>query len=303
MATSPIAPQVKPKRRRRKNGKFQRVMEFLRERLVGGLLIAAPFVITYLIFKWIYDTAAGVFQPLVRWILGHDLQILSFAILVFVILVMGFLAVNFVGRGIMYGIEAGLIRVPLVGATYSVVKQLITTLGPGTGVGFSRVVEIEYPRKGMWSIGFLTGRTKRADGVEYGMVYIPTSPTPQSGWLAIVPMDEIFDLQMTANQALSMTISAGITAPNTMSRDIDHPASASPDVDPGILPPAQLEKKIQWHLFRKRNSKRETAGKEKAEEATNGGRKSARPAASASANGKATPQSGKSSAQPNVENR
>ena len=224
------SPELTP---RRAPTLMERTVALIRGRFSGGLLIVAPFVLTYLIFRWLYDTASGVLEPVIVEVFGRDIPGLSVALLFLVTFAIGWAAINFLGQRLLYTLQAGVIRVPVIGPTFSIVKQLIATLGPGSGTGFSRVVEIEYPRKGMWAIGFLTAVTEHDDGHKMGMVYVPTAPTPSSGWLAILPLEDIYHVDMTANQALSMTISAGIASPARIKRDTDHPASWNPDRDPG----------------------------------------------------------------------
>lgn len=214
----------------------EKIVSFLRGRFSGGLLFIAPFVITYLIFKWLYDTASGVFEPLVTRIFGRDIPGLSVAILIALIFVIGLIAIRVLGQRLLYRLEAGLVRVPVVGPTFNIVKQLTATLGPGSGMGFSRVVEVEYPGKGLWSIGFLTSIVIRDAGEKFATVYIPTSPTPNSGYLALIRLEDVYDLDMTANEALRMIISAGIAAPVTLKRDSPHSVAHFPDRDPGAKP-------------------------------------------------------------------
>ncbi len=218
---------------------WQRAVTYLRGRFTGGLLLIAPFVITYLIFKWLYDTGSGVFDPVVEAIFGRPIPGISVAALLLLTFLIGIIAIHFLGQRLLYGLESLVIRVPIIGPTFSVLKQLISTFGPETGAGFSRVVEIEYPRKGMWAIGFLTAITEHGDGKKMAVVYVPTAPTPNTGWLALVPLEDVFDLDMTAGQALSMTISAGIASPAKLRRDNAHSAAHSPDRDPGA-PPGKL---------------------------------------------------------------
>ena len=217
---------------------LQRVVGFVRGRLAGGLLIIAPFVITYLIFRWLYDTASGILGPVVVDVFGRDIPGLSVALLVLITFLVGLITIQFIGQRLLYLTEATLVRVPVIGPTFSVMKQLISSLGPMSGTGFSRVVEIEYPRKGLWAIGFLTATTVHHDGAVMGVVYLPTAPTPNSGWLAIVPMDDVYDLDMTANQALSLTISAGMATGPLIKRDSHLPASHFVSRDPGSPAPA-----------------------------------------------------------------
>ncbi|GEM_PF-1167188 len=239
-ASAPSVSQLPPALRKRLS-RYQRFIGFMRGRFSSGLLIIAPFVLTFLIFRWLYETASGVLKPFVepitkdifhREFTEAAVAAISVTALLVITWVIGWVAVNFIGQKLLYGLEAGFIRVPVIGPTFSMVKQLISTLGPGSGTGFSRVVEIEYPRKGTWAIGFLTGTTSR-NGTKMGVVYLPTAPTPNSGWLAIVPMEDIYDLDMTPNQALGMTISAGMSSPEMIKRDSEFPASWYLERDPG----------------------------------------------------------------------
>ncbi len=209
---------------------------FLRGRFSGGLLFIAPFAITYLIFKWLYDTAAGVFEPVVTRIFGHDVPGLSVAILIALIFAIGLIAIQVLGQRLLYSLEAGLIRVPVVGPAFGMIKQLTATFEQGSGIGFSRVVEVEYPGKGLWSIGFLTSIITRGTDEKFATVYIPTSPTPNSGYLAIIRVEDVYDLDMTANEALRMIISAGIASPARLTRDTLFSAAQYPDRDPGTKP-------------------------------------------------------------------
>ncbi len=214
----------------------EKTVSFLRGRFSGGLLFIAPFVITYLIFKWLYNTASGVLEPVVTRIFGRDIPGLSVAILITLIFVIGLIAIRVIGQRLLYTLEAGLIRVPVVGPTFNIIKQLTSTLGPGSGMGFSRVVEVEYPGKGLWSIGFLTSIITRGAGEKFATVYIPTAPTPNSGYLALIRLEDVYDLDMTANEALRMIISAGIAAPARLTRDSPFSAAHSPGRDPGTKP-------------------------------------------------------------------
>ncbi len=207
---------------------------FLRARFSGGILLLAPFVLTYMIFRWLYGTASGILEPLVTRLFGHDIPGLSVTALFVLTFVTGWVAINLIGHKILYGLEAGMIRVPVIGPTFSVIKQLISALGPGSGMGFSRVVEVEYPRRGIWAIGFLTGVSEHDDGTKVGLVYLPGAPAPNTGHVAIIPLDDIYHLGMTQTQALSLLVSAGVAAPARIRRDSRLPASHFLKPDPDI---------------------------------------------------------------------
>jgi uncharacterized membrane protein len=109
-------------------------------------------------------------------------------------------------------IEQFVERLPLVNAIYRTSKQVSTAFtGSKKGGGFSRVVAIEYPKESVWTIGFLTNLIE-FDGVEHGYVYMPSTPVPNTGWLAIVPKIKIKFLDVTAEQAMRIIVAGGLGA-------------------------------------------------------------------------------------------
>jgi uncharacterized membrane protein len=107
---------------------------------------------------------------------------------------------------------------PVVGSLYSSARRLIESLA-GTkdddSTGFKRVVMIEYPRRGMWCIGFLTSIIQVSKSQKMATVYIPTAPTPNSGFVVMVPYNEINDTDLSVQEAMSIVLSGGIIAPES----------------------------------------------------------------------------------------
>ena len=108
--------------------------------------------------------------------------------------------------------------------------KLIDSFSGTSESGFKRVVLIEYPKAGTWMIGFLTATTMTKDG-EMGVVYVPTAPTPNSGWVGVVPIDGVHDVDMTVQQAMSMVLSGGIITPAAIAMT-DLSSSPLSDADP-----------------------------------------------------------------------
>ena len=101
---------------------------------------------------------------------------------------------------------------PIVGAVYCPARQLIDSFLGTSDTGFKRVVLIGYPKAGTWMIGFLTATTMTKDG-ETVVIYVTTAPTPNSGWVGVVPTDGVHDVDMSVQQAMSMVSSGGIVTP------------------------------------------------------------------------------------------
>ena len=107
---------------------------------------------------------------------------------------------------------------PGVGSVYSTTKKLLpgSDQGSRAATGFDTVVRIEYPREGVFSVGFLMGYVEDGDGVKCGVVYMPSTPMPQSGWLVQLPVDKIQIVDWNSAQAMQYIVSAGVSCPSNM---------------------------------------------------------------------------------------
>jgi uncharacterized membrane protein len=101
----------------------------------------------------------------------------------------------------------------LFGALYAPAKQLIESFSGGTDTGFKRVVMIQHPRPGVWIIGFLTGATHYDADTRLAGIYTPTAPTPNSGWVVLVPAADVHDVDLTVPAAMRTILSGGILTP------------------------------------------------------------------------------------------
>jgi uncharacterized membrane protein len=135
------------------------------------------------------------------------------AVLVVFIYVMGLVGANVLGKKLIYWGQQLLLKFPIVNFVYSAAKELIESFSGQRTTGLKRVVMIEYPRADVWAIGFLTSTTIDEKGRVLGMVYIPTAPTPNSGWVAILPMEQVYDTDLSVPIAMRMVLSGGIVTP------------------------------------------------------------------------------------------
>ena len=211
-----------------------RVGRALRRWLIAGLLIWLPLGVTWLTFAFLLDLVDRLlpllpvrFQPDV--LLGFHIPGFGVLLALVVLLITGLLVANFVGRELVGWWEELLNRIPLVRTIYSGVKGLTETLVSGTGASFRKVVMIEYPRKEMWSFGFVTASGIREIDEKTGKtqvcVYVPTTPNPTSGLIVMVPEDEVIELDMSVDAAMKMIVTLGVVVP------------ASPNRSPSGLPP------------------------------------------------------------------
>ena len=199
----------------------RKVRAHVRRTLLAGSLLLIPVALTYLVLRFIFDVVDGVLQPGVEWAfgeLGWELTVPGLGVVaaVAVIYLAGFLLANAVGRKLVGWAQVVTLRVPLIGAVYSASRKLVESFSGTTQTGFKRVVMVQYPRVGAWSIGFLTAITNTSDDKRFAVVYIPTAPLPNSGWVAIVSIAEVLDTDMTVQSAMQVVFSGGIVSPSVI---------------------------------------------------------------------------------------
>ncbi len=196
------------------------MMAALRRYLAAGLLIWVPLGVTILIIKFLVDAMDQSLLVLPQ-ALRPDVRIPGLGILLTAAIVIGtgMIVTNLFGRQLFRLGEKVLNRIPLVGAIYGSVKKLTETIFSGSGKSFRRVVLVQYPRAGMWTLAFLTG-TGAAEidartGCETVNVYVPTTPNPTSGFMLVIPRNEMVELEMSVEEALRMILSVGSVVPET----------------------------------------------------------------------------------------
>lgn len=183
-----------------------------------GAVLLLPLMVTFWLIQFAFQTMDGLLQPIISAIAGHEIPGLSFAIIIVALFVVGALSSTLLFRTPGYLIERGIAALPGVGAVYSTTKKLLPGSDSGTRAptGFDTVVRIEYPRKGVWSVGFLMGFIEAEAGMKVGVVYMPSTPMPQSGWLVQLPLDQIEVTDWSSAQAMQYIVSAGVSCPDTM---------------------------------------------------------------------------------------
>lgn len=209
----------------------------LRGALITGALILAPLGITIWVFVTLVGIADGLLQLLPDALqpetyLGFPIPGLGIVATVVLVALVGFGMRYYTGRRIVELYEAALGRVPILNALYQGLKQLFDTVLSKRGKHFRQVVLLEYPRKGIWCLAFLTNERDflRAEGVESAplvSVFLPTTPNPTSGFYLLVPSDDVRLVDISVEEAFKLIMSAGIVTPDTVRSA--RPMSASPE--------------------------------------------------------------------------
>ena len=181
--------------------------------MTEGLIIVVPLAITFWVLRLVFNFIDGFLGPVIEDGAGRNLPGVGIAAMVLLVYVIGQLwELSHLGKRLIGAIQKWLLSIPLVGAVYGPARQLINSFSGTSESGFKRVVVIEYPRSGTWMIGFLTATTTTTDG-EMGVVYVPTAPTPNSGWVVVMPIEDVYDVDMSVQQAMRMVLSGGIVTP------------------------------------------------------------------------------------------
>ncbi|MES1025280.1 DUF502 domain-containing protein [Gloeocapsa sp. BRSZ] len=205
---------------------FERLKQDLKNDLIAGLLVVIPLAttiwLTVTIATWVIDFLTQIPKQLNPFDGMHPLlvDLLSLAVgltvPLFSILLIGLMARNIAGRWLLDVGEQLLQAIPLAGSVYKTLKQLLETLLRDSNGKFRRVILVEYPRKGMWAIAFVTGNISSDIQSQLARpvlsIFIPTTPNPTTGWYAIVPEDEVITLKMSIEDAFKVVISGGIVA-------------------------------------------------------------------------------------------
>lgn len=209
---------------------MNRALSAARHAFVRGILLLLPLAITYLILRWIFVTITSLGHgPLTRVIaaLGERAQVgpLSPAILtllglvltVALVLLVGIVGGNYVGRLLWGYFDRIVLRLPFIRWFYGSARQLIDAFGMTGKEVFREVVLVEFPRRGIWTLGFVTGAmgsgAPDGSGEDFVYVYLPTTPVPTSGYTIIIARSEAKPTTMTVDEGLKVIVSGGFIAP------------------------------------------------------------------------------------------
>jgi uncharacterized membrane protein len=200
----------------------------LRNAFLSGVVLVAPLCLTVWFFGWIISFVGGNFKWIFLYLVpaslrdrpGLDLiwSILSTIIVIALVTVLGYVSRYVLGRFFLAMGDRFIQSIPGVSGVYNTVRQIVNTFGSQGRHMFNKVVLVEYPRKGCWTLGFLTNtaqgeaQTLAASG-EMWTVFVPTTPNPTAGFLLMLPRSEIVELDMAVGDGMKMIISGGAVVP------------------------------------------------------------------------------------------
>ena len=197
-------------------------MSFIKRYFFTGLLVSAPIGATIYITIFIVNFISGLvpdrFNPnnLLPEVIGYKVPGLELIIAFLTFIFLGIIFSTIFGRSILSYFDTLISRIPFAGYVYKAIKQITETFSNSDNT-YQKVVLIQYPRKDVHAIGFMTGATKgeikTKTGIEMVNVFVPTTPNPTSGFLLFFPKDDIIELDMSVEDAIKLVVSAGMVVP------------------------------------------------------------------------------------------
>jgi len=205
----------------------------VRTRLLSAILLLMPFGVTLLVMRWLFQWLAGFLRPMVQYsadklskypfiefipdiYISICVSVCSIVILLVLLYFIGAIGQFVVGKRLIKAGETLLLRIPLVRTVYTATKQVAEAVSLPDRSALKSVVLVEFFKPGFKVVAFLTGYIEDSAGKKFCKVMIPTTPNPTSGFLVVVPLNEVTETTMTIEEAFKMIISGGIVSPDTL---------------------------------------------------------------------------------------
>lgn len=197
---------------------LQKIKTIIKEHFLSGLIVLAPILIVLIVFQWIFGglfiwihQQTGEIFPLLNLLIALGIVLAG----ILAISIIGLFSRLYFGQKVFEWLRDGIEKIPFFGAIYSSLNQLISAISSSGGKQFNRVVFIEYPRKDVWAVAFVTGEAK-LKGIPPGFlsVYIPTVPNPTSGFHLMVKESEVVESGLHVDEAFKLILSLGVAMPH-----------------------------------------------------------------------------------------
>ena len=185
------------------------MFQSIKRRIFAGLIAIVPIAVTFWILKFLFIFLDGFAAPLLKQV---DIEISGLGIILTLlfIFILGILITNVLGKTIFSWGEKILDKLPFVNTIYNTIKQITSAFSSSTVKSFEQVVFIQYPRKGLWTMCFVTNQSKNENGESFYHVFVPTTPNPTSGVFIIVPQKDAIHPDISVEDGLKAIISGGI---------------------------------------------------------------------------------------------
>ena len=196
-----------------KRSRWSRFLRKFRDILIAGLVLTVPIGLTIWIFAWLFTQIDQLLRPLVKLVFGREIVGVGFGVILIIMLIIGAIATNNLGKRIIRWGESLLGKIPITRTIYDGIRQIIQSFSDPGKTGFMQVVMVQYPRKGVYTIGFVTNEHIDEAGKKLVNVFVPNSPNPMTGFLHIFDDVDVIRTSITIEEGLKMVVSAGRMSP------------------------------------------------------------------------------------------
>jgi len=200
------------------------MMEKIRKSLLAGIITIIPIALTVYVLQAIFNISLAVggkiAEPLKNVVsanfVGFNLltSVAGLFVVLITLIIVGFFARNVLGKRVVNWIEGIFKRIPLISMIYTTTKQIIESISGTTNNSFQKVVYIEYPRKRLWTLGFVTKESSNKENEKFYHLFVPTTPNPTSGYFLVVPIEDALDAEISVEEGFRMIVSSGIASSN-----------------------------------------------------------------------------------------
>ncbi len=189
------------------------MINHLKRTIFAGLLAIGPIALTFYILKILFTFLDNLSAPIFN---NLDINIPGLGIILTLLLVyiLGILVTNILGKRVLNWFETLIKSIPLVKTIYKTIKQITRAFTGTAEKNFQSVVYIQYPRKDLWTLAFVTGESTNKNNVDFLHLFVPTTPNPTSGVFIIIPKKDAIKTDLNVEEALKSVISGGMLAPN-----------------------------------------------------------------------------------------
>ena len=188
------------------------LIQNLRSKFLTGIITLLPLYLTYIVLKFFFKTLNDISEPILNR-LNIEIPLLGIFLTLLLVLSIGIAVTNFLGRKFFEIGEKIVKKVPLVSSIYYSIKQILDTITNSSTDEFKGTVYIQYPRKGLWTMAFISGESISESGKTFFHLFVPTTPNPTSGFFLMIPKDDAIKSNMSVEDGLKTIISGGLLAP------------------------------------------------------------------------------------------
>ncbi len=190
--------------------------------MLAGLVFIVPALVTIWVVRIVFDFLDGWLRPIANHVFGRHIPGVGLLATLLLVYLAGVFATYLAGGAAVRWTERLITRLPLIGDVYGSSRQIMQAVSNPGGLGFKRVVMFEFPRAGVRALGFVTREFTTPEGTRQFAVFMPTTPNPTTGFLLILPPEDVQDTGLSVDEAVKMIVSGGVVGPRAF-----HPPSGS----------------------------------------------------------------------------